>query len=735
MDCHSPAMNPAVSGNPIKYKFKHPGGFGIYNTVNRILTYVIASLIAVFALSADAAATRATLLLSASTAKPGDTITAAVRLEMSPGWHTYWKNGGDSGGPSKIDWQLPVGVTAGEIQWPTPEKYTVEGLGTYIYHNEAVLLVPLKLGNDLKPGPLELKAEVSWLECEQLCVPGDAPVSAKLEIGVELKSSTDVALIESARKKLPQVGALQVTARWQAVISNDTRALVILWPGATNAVEAEFFPDAAENYQVQSSTERLADGSGLLKLVGKSAGDWPTRISGVLVFKLAGNSEAHIVDALTESSPQMAAVSSTGATATRSSNFAGLILNLALALLGGMILNLMPCVLPILSLKILAVVNQQGKSAAVGRKHSLVYAAGVLVSFWVIAALVVFGKLATWGEQFQDARFIVVVTTVMTLVALNLFGVFEFILPGRAVGSAAELAARKGASGAFFNGMLAVVLGASCVAPVLAGAIGWAVNQTPVVIFLTFSFIGVGLALPYVALTFFPSLQRLLPRPGAWMEKFKVAMGFPMLATAAWLLSLVTDHYGRDGVLWVGLFLVLLAAAAWIFGEFIQRGTRGRGLAMVFALACLGLGYGFGLERKLDWRHPNYAALQSATTPNADGIAWEPWSVEAVAKARAAGRPVFVDFTANWCLTCQANKASSIEIDSVRQKLKEINAIALLGDYTRKDLAIRDELKRFERAGVPLVLVYPKDASAPAEILPTLLTPGIVLDALEKAAK
>ena len=715
--------------------FKRPAGFGIYTNVNRILTFIVASLIALFAFGADAANTRATLLLSASTAKPGDTITAAVRLEMSPGWHTYWKNGGDSGGPTKIDWQLPAGVTAGEIQWPTPEKYTAEGLGTYIYHGDTVLLVPLKLGSDLKPGLIELKAEVSWLECEQLCVPGDAPVSAKLEVGSELKPSADAALIEAARTKLPQVSTLQITARWQAVISNDTRALVISWPGATNTSEAEFFPETAENYEVQSKTDRLADGSGLLKLVQKSAGNWPTRIGGVLVFKLAGNSEAHIVDALIESSPQVATASITGANSAKNSDSGGLILNLALALLGGMILNLMPCVLPILSLKILAVVNQQGKSAAIGRKHSLVYAAGVLVSFWVIAALVVFGKLATWGEQFQDARFIVVVTTVMTLVALNLFGVFEFILPGRAVGSAAELAAREGASGAFFNGMLAVVLGASCVAPVLAGAIGWAVNQTPAVIFLAFSFIGLGLALPYVALTFFPSLQRLLPRPGAWMEKFKVAMGFPMLATAAWLLSLVTDHYGRDGVLWVGLFLVLLAVAAWIFGEFIQRGTRGKGLALICALACLALGYGFGLERKLDWRHPNYAALQNSATSTSEGIAWEPWSAEAVAKARTAGRPVLVDFTANWCLTCQANKASSIEIDSVRQKLKEINAVALLGDYTRKDPAIRDELKRFERAGVPLVLVYSKDASSPAEILPTLLTPGIVLEALDKAAK
>jgi thiol:disulfide interchange protein len=324
----------------------------------------------------------------------------------------------------------------------------------------------------------------------------------------------------------------------------------------------------------------------------------------------------------------------------------------------------------------------------------------------------------------------------MSVVALNLFGVFEFVLPGSAVGTAAELSARKGAAGAFFNGILAVVLGASCVAPVLAGAIGWAVNQPPIIIVLTFTFIGAGLALPYVALTFFPALQRFLPRPGAWMEKFKMALGFPMLATAAWLLSLVTDHYGQAGVLWVGLFLVLLATAAWIFGEFVQRGSQRKGLAVACALGCLGLGYGYGLEHKLDWRHPNYAALADPSPVGMEnGIEWQPWSTEAVAQARASGRPVLVDFTANWCPTCQLNKVSSIEIDSVRQKLKEINAVALLADYTRKSPDIRDELKRLERAGIPLVLVYPKDSSAPPEILPTLLTPGIMLDALDKAAK
>ena len=714
--------------------FKRPAGFGIYTNVNRILTSIVASLVALFAFDADAANTRATLRLSANTAKPGDTIMAAVRLEMSPGWHTYWKNGGDSGGPTQIEWKLPAGITAGEIQWPTPEKYVTEGLTTYVYHGEAILLIPLTVDSTAKLAETEIKAEVSWLECEKLCVPGDQVVTAAFNIGETTTSSDAAPLIESAKSKLPADGkALNMSASWDGNATGDTRRVILGWNGGVEWVEPEFFPEANETFEIATNSERLSNPSSSLRLtVKKLSGDWPKSFRGLLVGRQKDKAVAFDVSVSVQNET---VAKNVAATASKTST--GILVNLTLALIGGMILNLMPCVLPILSLKILAVVSQGGQSAGVARKHSLSYAAGVLVSFWVIAALVVLGRLATWGEQFQDARFIVIVTALMVVVALNLFGVFEFILPGNATGAAAELSSREGAGGAFFNGILAVVLGASCVAPVLAGAIGWAVSQTPLVIVLTFSFIGIGLALPYVLLTFFPALQKFLPRPGAWMEKFKVAMGFPMLATAAWLFSLLPGHYGRPGVLWVGMFLVLLSAAAWIFGAFIQQGSARRSLAYFCMIACLGIGYGFALENKLDWRHPNYFETPGATSgANAkEGIAWQPWSPEAVTEARAKGLPVFVDFTADWCLTCEANKSSSIEIDSVRAKLKEINAVNLIGDFTKKSSAIRDELKRFGRAGVPLVLVYPRDGKSEPEILPALLTPGIVLDALDRASK
>jgi thiol:disulfide interchange protein DsbD len=409
------------------------------------------------------------------------------------------------------------------------------------------------------------------------------------------------------------------------------------------------------------------------------------------------------------------------------------------AFIGGLILNIMPCVLPVIALKILGFVSEARSEPRRVRNLGLIYALGVLVSFLALAAVVIgvkaAGHHAGWGMQFGSPVFVVCLTTLVTLVALNLFGVFEVTLGGRALDAAGGLASKHGAAGAFFNGVLATMLATPCSAPFLSIALGFAFAQKAPVILLMFLAVGVGLAAPYVVLSWNPAWLKFLPKPGAWMEKFKIAMGFPMLATAMWLFNLAAGSYGKS-VLWLGVFLVLVAFAAWIFGEFVQRGRARKGIALVIALILLIGGYAFALENQLRWREPvTEADATGSLKESAEGIDWQRWSPEAVAKAHSEGRPVIVDFTADWCLTCQVNKKTSIEIPSVRAKLKSMNAVALLGDYTRFPDNITTELNRFSRAGVPLVLVYPKNPDADPIVLPEILTPGIVLDALDRAAR
>jgi thiol:disulfide interchange protein len=394
----------------------------------------------------------------------------------------------------------------------------------------------------------------------------------------------------------------------------------------------------------------------------------------------------------------------------------------------------------VIALKVLSFVNQSGADPRRTRKLGLIYALGVLVSFAVLAGIIIAvqkaGGIASWGMQYQNPIFLVIMITLVTLIALNLFGVFEITLGGKAMGSASELASREGASGAFFNGVLATVLGTSCTAPFLALAIGYALSQPAFVTVLVFLMMGVGLAFPYVLLTSNPALLRLLPKPGAWMERFKIAMGFPMLATAVWLYGVaVQAHFGTTGAFWLAIFLLLVAFAAWLFGAFIQRGVQRRWLASVIALAAMVFAVVFVLEKRLSWRNPVYVENSAVSTASAVGIDWQKWSPDAVAKARAEGRPILVDFTAAWCLNCQANKISSIEIEPVEKKLKEIGAVAMLGDFTRKDRVIAEELRKFGRSAVPLVLVYSTDQNEAPRVLPELLTPGIVLEALNWAGK
>ena len=709
---------------------------------------------------AHAAHTQAQLLLSADTARPGDMVWAGVDLKMDPEWHTYWKNPGEAGMATKIQWQLPPGVTAGEIQWPLPEKLPPAEVPTYGYNHEVVLLVPLKLAADFKPGPLNLKAKVSWLECKEECIPAGATVEATLNISNELKASADAGVIESWKDKVPTPAESfhwSGKAWWEKSTNNDRRPLIIEGSGTLKAPwgptdKADFFPDASDTFEVQGATEMLPTKNydfALRKLVQKFSGDWPKQISGVIVEETGEGRRTgfEVKLPVADQAPSSQTVLSSGSISTLLAATGGtpvlptrpLWRMLLYAFIGGLILNIMPCVLPVIALKILGFINHAQHEPRRVRALGLIYAAGVLVSFLALAAVVIgvkaAGHHAGWGMQFGSPVFVVVLTTLVTLVALNLFGVFEVTLGGRALSAAGQLAAKQGAPGAFFNGLLATALATPCTAPFLAPALGFAFAQSASLIILIFLFAGLGLAAPYVVLSWNPAWLKFLPKPGAWMEKFKIAMGFPMLATAVWLFNLAYDYYGKK-IIWLGVFLVAVAFAAWIFGEFVQRGRTGKGIAVVIVLILLAGGYTYALEDQLHWRTTMVITDAMGSLPvSPDGIDWQRWTPQAVLKAQSEGRPVLVDFTADWCLTCQVNKKTSIEIPSVQRKLKEINAVALIGDYTHFPDNITTELNQYGRAGVPLVLVYPKDIDAQPIVLPQILTPSTVLNALNQAAK
>ena len=696
------------------------------------------------AVSVQAAHTQARLLLADDAAPPGATVVAGIHLHMEPGWHTYWTNSGASGIPTSIKWDLPAGITAGDIQWPVPEKLPPDDLTTYIYSKDVVLLVPLKLASSLEPGPRELKARVSWLECKELCVPGKADISATLDIAPGTKPSANADLIACWQKKLPLPGGnLSAQGWWERVATGDLRPLILEWSSRAAASEADFYPQGSAQFEVQGATERLPADAGRIRLskqVKKFEGDWPRELSGLLIQKSGKELTAYAVTLPIQSEQIFPIADPRVEISTGSRPLSQPLWKMLLyAFVGGLILNVMPCVLPVIALKILGFVGEARNDPRHVRRLGLLYALGVLVSFLVLAGVVIgvkaAGHRAGWGMQFAHPQFIVGLTVLVTLVALNLFGLFEVNVGARVMGAAGALATKQGDAGAFFNGVLATVLATPCTGPFLGLALGFAFSQQAPTIVLMFVTVGIGLALPYVVLSWQPAWLKFLPKPGSWREKFKVAMGFPMLATAIWLSSLTSIYYGKR-VWWLGIFLVVVALAAWIYGEFVQRGKARRGLAAAAMLALLIGGYAYAIESQLNWREPVKAAANGGSLKESpEGVDWQPWSPRAVAHAQEEGQPVLVDFTADWCLTCQANKRIAIEIPSVRSKLKQIGAVAFLGDYTRLPDDITRELNRYGRAGVPLVLVYPGKAGAPPIVLPELLTPGIVLNALTRAAK
>ncbi len=691
-------------------------------------------------------ATTVKLLLSHDAAKPGTTVMAGLALTMADDWHTYWINPGAAGIATDVEWTLPKGVSAGPIQWPTPDKFNALGSIGYGYHDKTILLVPLTIAADAALGQATISGKVSWLECKESCIPRDQSVGAKLVIAGTAKVSADAAELDATKKKLPKADArLAVKAWWDGAAKDDERTLLIEFDAGQAEADADFFSMPSESFDVSPESEVTASAATrvrIKKTVTKFEGAWPSQLTGLAVRNLIDHDKT---EAFEVKFPVLASASGTAGTTAAAgpppTATAGKSLwrMLAYAFIGGLILNIMPCVLPVISLKILGFVNQSKESPARVRLLGMLYGAGVVVSFLVLAGVVIgvksAGELASWGMQMSNPQFVVLLTVLIMLVALNLFGLFEVTLG--AVGAAAgSVATREGSGGAFFNGVLATVLATPCTAPFLAPALGFAFTQTAAaVIVLMFVTVALGLAFPYVVLSWNPRLLRFLPKPGPWMERFKVAMGFPMLATGVWLFTVSIEYYGGR-ILWFGIFLTVIAMAAWVFGEFFQRGTGRRGLALGIAGALPLGGVVFGLEGQMQWRTPTDPSQAKAGMVQdfPGGIRWHRWSAEAVAKAREAGQPVLVDFTAKWCATCIWNKKTSIDIESVRTVLADKNMKAFRADYTRRPDYITEELQLWGRAGVPLVLVFPADRTKQPEMLPEILTANIVLTALNKAA-
>lgn len=705
----------------------------------RIFFIIFTALSVILNQNAKGSESTAKLLLNLQSVKKGEEIIAGVHIKLLPEWHIYWVNPGESGAPPKIQWKLPDGFQPGEPLYEKPIKHTLGGVTSYIIENETILIVPIKTSSNLPEGEYVLKAEVEWLECKEICRPASAKIQNKIILGNQNIPSSEADLINKWIKKIPTTNILiKAIGKWEKLGTGDNKYQLILDINCKYPISDFFpYPDNLIDIDTQTIVEKLTPDEFRIKKNATLLGTrLPSQIGGV--FTLSSTAPGGIDSFEVRNIPVSSIISEkTPSISTHSINKISFWVAMYLAFLGGIILNFMPCVLPVISLKILGFINQASMPPKKIRLMGLAFAAGVVASLLILALFVVLiqqaGKLAGWGMQFQSPTFIILITILVTLIALNLFGIFEISFSGKAMDKAAGLASQQGIAGSFFHGALVVILATPCTAPFLGAALGYAFTQPPAKIFSIFISIALGLSLPYTVISMFPSTVKILPRPGDWMTRFKIIMGFPMLATAMWLLSVAFSHYGNKTG-WIGIFLVIISLASWLYGEYYQR-NRKIFSGIILPLLLITAGYFYILEYEIDWRHSKYSKFTQSAYPSKYGINWQTWSPEAVEKARNEGKVVLVDFTAEWCLTCKANMKTSLDTESVSAKLKQIGAVAFIADYTLKDERITAELRKYNRAGVPLVLVYPGNKQSEPIILPEVLTPSIVLEALEKATQ
>ncbi len=713
---------------------------------NKLTYYVLCFFLAVFFAGPGQAKsvvkneiTTAALFSEVSAIQAGTPFWVAIRLDTRPEWHSYWKNPGDSGMPTEISWDLPEGFKAGAIYWQPPERIPYAGMVNYGYNSSTALLIPIAPPATLAPGARHtLKVKADWLVCKDICIPESATLSMSLptNTGEDIARSKEYELIQSYAARLPRAingSAVYHTTQNEVTIDITFHDL----PEELTFSHGEWIPER-DGVIVNASEQKTAFANHMVSITAErgtaeAGGPYP----GILRLITDDNRRLHFLINAEEAAlmsvplvatpePEETPVSHTtppentsAMPPSSSSHSLGLFTAIMFAFLGGIILNAMPCVLPVLSLKALSLAKKADHSTRTVRLQGLAYTAGIIFSFLVIAIILILlrqaGEAIGWGFQLQSPVFVTLMIYLMFLIGLNLSGLFE--LPSIATNLGHEAASKNNLTGSFMTGLLATLVATPCTVPFMAGALGYAMTQPVLLSLLIFVFLGLGLAIPYLLICFVPKLQAWLPKPGAWMEHFRQLLAFPMYATAIWLVWVLVHQSGDMGLLAALIGLLVIVFTIWLIESLRYRPFL-RILTLVISAVILLMTVSV---------QETVSAPTPHTTSDA-GAVKERFSFDRLAYHREQNTPIFVNATADWCITCKVNERVALRDDTVQKAFAEKGMVTLVADWTNRDPEITDYLASFERSGVPIYVYYPP-AGTP-QVLPQLLTPGIILEAI-----
>lgn len=699
---------------------------------------------------------QAHLITEDESIQPGRPFWVAVRMNIEEGWHSYWKNPGDAGMATMLDWTLPEGFTAGPIEWPYPQRFDSTSMIGFGYEEEVWFLTKIIPPKTLeKNTTVDIGVNIRWLVCsDTTCLPGLTASEAKLPVETTVPKPRQAFILDffNARAQLPKKQWSMQSHRHGGLIELHLDA-----PASGEAfTDVDFFPAHKKmiDHKVQAILSHDPEKPGSYRVVLRdSEGSQSSQLQGVVVLRAGEEENPSSEEALEVQVPIRGSQEDELAMAdvkpvvvdeegnpepayVQQSEFDGGIgVALILAFVGGMILNLMPCVLPVISFKVLSFVNMAGQSRSLTLKHGLSFGAGVIMSFWTLAGVMLllqaYGHSVGWGFQLQEPIFVAVLAALLLIFGLSMFGVFELGTSITALASDAQGSGKSGLVGSFFSGVLATAVATPCTGPFLGTAIGFAVTLPPIWALSIFTSLGLGMASPYLLLAAFPKLLRFMPRAGNWMITFKEIMGFLMLLTVLWLVWVFGAQTNTLGITLLLAAFLCLSFGCWIYGKWgtpVKSKTT-RLISMGLLLACFAFSGYVILQSTSPWVLAFSPAQESKET-----ALWQPFSEEKIAELQKKGTPVFVDFTAKWCLICQTNHLV-LSTPEVESKLNELGVVRMKADWTKNDKKITQALRKFGRNGVPLYVLYGANTKVSPQILPQVLTPEIVLQSLEKVDK